>query len=287
MKKTFFKKVLSLALSAMLLSLTLLSAVSCAPPELWEVKDTYVSLIEESAEVNRILFGQGLSVYGEMSYDEESGIYYHVFYTKEHGKLCAYYDKTTGKYLTLRFGDKGETGAVYSDDEAEIYLYPSDFEYIDFNKDLPDAFLPMDYSFVRLDEVAVSVKDISDMAAKVYSEDYLADVFETLMGGLDDGDVIIDETFVPRYKEITDGEKKYLVKASQRISPPITEEVRIYDFDSMAIGDNSNSSFVNIDINSYGTYVDMDAGEIKVGWSTVTLSFVLQNGEWRLDSPTY
>ena len=287
MKKSFISRVVGLALAAVMLSITLLSAVSCAPPELWEVKDTFVSLIEESEEVNRILFGDGLSIYGEMDYDSERGIYYTVYYTKNEGRLCAYFDNETREYTVLRFGEKGDEGAVYSDEEKGIYLYPSDAEYTDFNSELPDALLPMDYGFVRLDEVAVSVKEISDMAAKVYSEDYLADVFENMMGGLDETDVVIDENFVPRYKEISDGDKKYLVKAADRIYPPITNEVRIYDFDSMKIGDNSNKRFVNIEINSYGTYVDIDAGKINVGWNVVTLSFVLQNGEWRLDSPTY
>lgn len=255
------------------------SSVSCAPPKLEEVKDTFAQLIEDSKEINRILFGDGLSVYGDMSYDEESGVYYSIFYTKEHGKLCAYYDKNKGEYVTLAFEDVADA----------VTLTPIDYEYTDYNSDLPDAFLPPDYYFVRTDEVATSTSAIAELASKVYSEDYLADVFETLIGGLDESAVIIDEDFIPRYKEISDGEsgKKYLVKASAKTCPPITTEVREYDLDSMTITKNSRKNFVSVEIRSYGTYVDIDAGEIKTGWSIVTLSFVKQNGEWRLDTPTY
>ena len=290
MKKNVLSRAMSGLLAMLMVAAVVLSAVSCsAAPELEEVKDDFVKLIENSREVNRILFGEGLSVYGDMSYDAESGIYYSIFYTKNEGKLCAYYDKATGEYVTLSFGDKGGTGAVYSDAEKGIYLYPSDFEYSDYNKELQDSLLPMDYNYVRTDEVAVTVKEITDMAAAVYSEDYLADVFETLMGGLDEGTVILDETFVPRYKEAADTEsgKKYLVKAANKLCPPITTEVREYDLDSMTIMKNSRKNFVNVEISSYGTYADLDEGKVKVGWSTVRISFVKQNGEWRLDSPTY
>ena len=273
------KRIISCLLAIVATLAVASSAVSCAPPKLEEVKDTFSQLIKDSEEINRILFGDGLSVYGDMSYDEESGVYYSIFYTKEHGKLCAYYDKNKGEYVTLAFEDVADATT----------LTPIDYEYTDYNSDLPDAFLPADYHFVRTDEVATSTSEIAELASKVYSEDYLADVFETLIGGLDESSVIIDEDFIPRYKEISDGEsgKKYLVKASAKTCPPITTEVREYDLDSMTITKNSRKNFVSVEIRSYGTYVDIDAGEIKTGWSIVTLSFVKQNGEWRLDTPTY
>lgn len=280
------KRIISCILAIVAVMAVSASVISCAPPKLEEVKDAFVQLINDAEEINRILFGDGLAVYGDMSYDEESGLYYTVFYTKEHGKLCAYYDKHRGRYITLAFeGDE----SVWVDEKTGTVLYATEYEYTDYNAELPEAFLPADYYFVRTDEVAATASEIADIAAKVYSEDYLADVFETLMGGLDENAVILDENFTPRYKEVSDGEggKKYLVKASAKICPPITTEVREYDFDSMTVTKNSRKNFVSVEIRSYGTYVDLDAGEVKVGWSTVTLSFVKQNGEWRLDTPTY
>ena len=34
-------------------------------------------------------------------------------------------------------------------------------------------------------------------------------------------------------------------------------------------------------------FADIESAEILTGWHTVKLSFVKQNGEWRLDAPTY
>ena len=117
MEINMMKRIISGILAIIALLAVCASAVSCAPPKLEEVKDTFARLIADSAEVNRILFGEGLSVYGDMSFDEATGIYYSVFYTKENGKLCAYYDKATGEYVTLRYGDKGDTRSEESEDE--------------------------------------------------------------------------------------------------------------------------------------------------------------------------
>lgn len=279
-------RVLSLFLALLLTVLAAAPLVSCAPPKLTDVKEVYVDLIERSAEVNQILFGTGLAVYGELSYEPESKTYYNVFYVKGEGKLCAYYDKDKGSYVTLRYGEKGE-GAVYTDEEKGIYLYPSAYEYDDNGGNLPTE--PMNYKFVRFDERCTSASEISALAASVYSEDYLADVFENVMGGVIGEDYVMNETFVPKYREMADPVtgKKYLVKASVTECPPLITEERTFDFDSMEIKKGSKNKFVTVFIRSYGTYVDLSAGEVLVGWSTIELSFVLQNGEWRLDSPTY
>lgn len=262
---------------------------SCAPPEIDEVRDTFIDLIERSEEVNRILFGAGLSVYGDMSYDEATGTYYCEFYNKDEGRLVAYFDNDLREYVSLRYGNKGEGDPVYKNEEEGIYLYPSDVIYTDTNKDLPDSLLPAHYKYVRIDEVCTTINQITALASLVYSEDYLADVFETTMGsGTGDG-VLANDNFAAKYLEVTDAEngKKYLVRADLSYRPAQVDYTRIYDFSTMLIARNSRKSYVNVEISSYGTYVDFDAQEAKVGWSTVRLSFVKQNGEWRLDTPTY
>ena len=275
------------AAACLVVIMTACAAVSCAPPKLEEVKDTFTELIESSAEINQILFGEGLSVYGDISYDEETETYYTVYYTKADGKLLAYYDKESGDYRVLRFGKADEGEPTYSDEEKRIYLYPTDLVYVDNADGLPNE--PSDYKFVRLDERYGTMSEIAEAAAKVYSEDYLADVFEVTMGSLVKDDVVADEIFVEKYMEVLDSEneKKYLVRAKSDICPPITTEERFYDYDSMTIARGSRPSYVTVEIRSYGTYVDLDAGKVRVGWSTTKISFVKQNGEWRLDSPTY
>jgi hypothetical protein len=276
----------ALLLAMLIAVLSVASLTSCAPPKLEDVKEIYVDLIKRSADVNQILFGSGLSVYGEIAYEPESKTYYSVFYTKELGKLCAYYDKATGEYITLKYGEPGED-AVYTDKEKGIYLYPCDYKYEDNGGNLPPE--PMNYKFVRFDERCVTVNEISTLAASVYSEDYLGEVFENVMGGVIGEDYVMNETFVPKYREMFDSftGKKYLVKASISECPALITEERVFDFDSIEIKRGSKKKFVTVSIRSYGRYVDVEAGEILTGWSTIELSFVLQNGEWRLDTPTY
>lgn len=59
------KKILKIAISVALAALLflLLTACSSKAPELSQVKEDFVSLIEQSKEINEILFGDGLPVY--------------------------------------------------------------------------------------------------------------------------------------------------------------------------------------------------------------------------------
>ena len=53
-------KILVRTVAILVLTVTALSLFSCGAPNLEDVKDTFVGLIEESLEVNEILFGEGL-----------------------------------------------------------------------------------------------------------------------------------------------------------------------------------------------------------------------------------
>ena len=283
-------------LSAVLVIIMMMSAVSCAAPKLEDVKSEFIRLIEESKEINEILFGKGLSTYGQLTYDEESEIYYVFYYTKADGELCAYYSKETKEYKVLRVGEKGDEGTlVYSDEEDSLYLYATDLEYVDAGRDMP-ADAPAGYDFVRLDERYTTVNEISTAAAKVYSEDYLRDVFSTIMAS-GDGELTTASGLSAKYGEYVyvkqgygdkaDETVKYLIKGNEKTAAPLIHETREYDYSTMTVLKNSRKRFVTVEISSYGTYADYESGEVRVGWSTVTLSFVKQNGEWRLDTPTY
>ena len=55
--------------------------------------------------------------------------------------------------------------------------------------------------------------------------------------------------------------------------------VRVYDYASMEIIDGSNATRIRVSIPSYS--------ESKPDvWVNVTLSFVFENGDWYLDSPS-
>ena len=274
--------------------LSSISMISCAPPKLDDVREIYIDLIERSVEVNEILFGDGLSVYGVLEYDEATKTYYNIYTTATDGKLCAVFDQTTKKYTVLRFGKEGESGELVYENKAQgIFLYATDLEFENEGEGL-SATPPNGYHFVRLDERITTVNGITSLAREVYSEDYLRGVFTTLIG---DGYESIEQEsdFKARYYEMTvtemtlegDVEKRVLVRADHDVVKPIVSSVRTYDYESMRILRNSRKNFVNVEIKSYGTAVNVETGEIYVGESTIVLSFVRENGVWKLDTPTY
>lgn len=283
MKKTL-KSITSLLL-ALILTVGVLSLSSCAPPKLEEVKDEFIRLIKESYAINEILFGEGLSGYGNLDYDSQTGIYYTYYYTKTDGRLCAYRDTENGRYVVLRVSDADGEGCVYKNDEKGIYMFPTELEYDDANPGLPDT--PYGYRHVREEERCTSINEIATLASTVYSEDYLSDIFTIIFG--DSKSIDSGSTHAAKYIEMTDDKsgERYLLCADRTTVPPIFEEIRIYDYSSMTIAKRSRRNYVNISIKAYGTFADVNKGEVVEGWHNVTLSFVRQGGEWRLDSPTY
>lgn len=269
---------------------SVLALVSCGAPKLEDVKDTFKKLIEDSMEVNEILFGEGLSVYEPLTYNDEKGVYYTVYTTKADGKLCAYYDTETRLYTVLRFGTESESGELaYSDKDNGIWLYKTDLEFVDTDPALAGESAPVGFRFVRLDERCTSLNELSSMAYAVYSEDYLRDVFSMMIG--ENGNLAVSGDVSAKYSETTvgygDEARKVLLRADAKTVAPIITETRTYNYDSMVILRNSRKNFVTIEIESYGTYVDMESGTVKEGWSTISLSFVKENGTWKLDTPTY
>ena len=262
-----------------------LSMVSCGAPKLDEVKDDFVKLIRDSFEVNEILFGDGLSGYGILEYDEATGVYYSNYYTVTDGRLCAYRDKALGKYVVLRVSDTDGEGCVYKDEARGRYYFPTDLAYSEGPRDLPDA--PAGYRHVRADERCTTVNEIATFASTVYSEDYLADLFTILFNSANSTN--IDDSYTAKYMEMTDADsgKSYLLCADSVKCPPIYEEDRLYDYNSMKIASKSRSKFVNVEVQAYGKYADVERGEVVTGWHTVRLSFVKQGDGWRLDTPTY
>ena len=282
------KKIFTRFVALIAVLITAISFFSCGAPKLEDVKETFVGLIEESLEVNELLFGEGLSVYEPLSYDEATETYYAVYTTKADGKLCAIYDGETREYTVYRFGAEGD-GAFYSDKDKEIWLYKTDLDFTDSAPELAGETPPTGFRFVRFDERCTSVSELSAMAYEVYSEDYLRDVFSMIIG--DEGSLAISGDLSAKYCETTVGygndAKKLLLRAETKTVKPIITETRAYDYDSIKILRNSRRKFVTIEIDSYGTYVDRETNTVKTGWTTIRLSFVKENGTWKLDSPTY
>ena len=189
------------------LSLTMMSCAVNAP-DISEVKERFVYLIEESKELNVVFFGTGLPVY--------------------------------------RRGDAiSDRKMVYFDDELTGY------DRVMENTD-----------FLTIDEIKAS-------AELVFSEDYLSDFYESAFDGIMKG----SSSAYVRFYDDTD----WLYQNINATVFALSE--RIYDYSTMTIIDPSSDTYVNISVESYSL-----ADPTR---RTVYLSFVFENGNWFLDTPSY
>ncbi len=204
------------AVSLLLVAVLMLALSACGAPELAEVKDTFVELIESSYEINDIFFGGGLAVY--------------------------------------------ERGGEFA---AKYYIYEDLSESYDL------------YEIVQSESGYLTVDSIKEAAAKVYSEDYLEGIYTMAFDGYSDGESVT----TARYLEA----EGYFLRYTFGEKDPfdiLEGKQRRYLFDTMRIVRPSSADYVNVKVDSY-----LLGAEDEL--LTVTLRFTLEDGEWRLDSPTY
>ena len=196
----------------LILSLSTLFLSSCSgnPPELDTVKDRLIELIDASAEINDIFFGEGLPVYE-------------------------------------RDGEFAKETGIYDNVEAALDIY---------------EMVSADCEYLTIDSIKMA-------AEKVYSRDYLESVYEMAFSGY--ADTNTGNVTSARYFETGD----WLFKNT--LFEPFDLLEREYLYDSLEIIKPSSADYINISI-------DCLVGEET---EAITLSFILQDGEWLLDSPTY
>ena len=115
----------------------------------------------------------------------------------------------------------------------------------------------------------LSIDEIKADAEKVYSKDYLLSLYESAFDGI----LIGNSGSYLRFYE--DGE--WLYQNSNATDFGLSE--RIFDYSTMKIIKPSAAEYVNVEIECYSL-----ADQNRV---TYILSFIFEDGEWRLDSPTY
>lgn len=114
-----------------------------------------------------------------------------------------------------------------------------------------------------------TVEEIKEAAESVFSEDYLSELYESAFDGIVTGDA---GAYIRFYDN-----GKWLYQNTNAKDFNLSE--RIYDYSTMTVLDLSGSEYVNVSIESY-SLADPTV-------RTVYLSFVYENGNWYLDSPTY
>ena len=115
----------------------------------------------------------------------------------------------------------------------------------------------------------LNVEDMKAAAEEILSDEYLSELYESAFDGI----MISDTNAYVRFYDNTE----WLYQNMNAGEFSLSE--RIYDYSTMEIVKPSNSKYVTVSIESY-TLSDPKR-------KTVNLSFVYENGNWFLDSPTY
>ena len=178
----------------------------------------------------------------------------------------------------LRKTEKAGEDYIHHDTEKGYYYYAlPDFD--------PDSVFTYDekdeayYDYVRTDCGYLSVQDIKDKAATVYSPAYLASVSESLFTG-----ITVSEsqngTLYPRYMDYEDIEEGTVTLVKLNTEQGYTLTDWVYDYSTMRIVKESNRSFVTVEVER----APADKPEERV---TVKQYFTLVDGQWYLDGPSY
>ena len=292
--KRFFIRSISLCLA-------LIAAVPCftscsRPPELDSVKDTFVALIEKSVEVNNIFFGEGLPTYvrvegdGNLTYLSEHDAYY-AFITDGERVILKYKIGDADWLYAEKTAEAANMEAIYTDSEGNFY-YPIEFDESQYDY-VYDSESPTNYDYVRADCPYQNLEQIMALAESVYTQSYLKGENYTdedmgyggVYAAMFDGIALGTEISYARYRIDDSIDGFYLLKSNE--FEPYFEEHKTYKYDTMKIIKPSRADLVNVEITAVGRYIDYDNFAVVNGEHTVTLTFVNEGGEWRLDTPTY
>lgn len=115
------------------------------------------------------------------------------------------------------------------------------------------------------------IEEMKAAISEVYGSEYRASLMESLFTGFADSG--ISGNLPARYSE--DEAALY----QNAYVKPLVSGVRVYDYASMEILEGSYDTYIRVSVRSYA---DDNPGE----WTTTRLSFVYENGNWYLDSPS-
>lgn len=127
------------------------------------------------------------------------------------------------------------------------------------------------YLPVTEDSAYTSIDDIKESTAKIYSQSYCQYLYSMAFEGYsnDDGTAAV----YAKYMEDENGILTARIDLAENELPK-----RTYDYDTMKVTEKKeNSASVKMD-----SYLDGEKEE-----KSVTFTFVKEDGEWKLDTPTY
>ncbi len=116
-----------------------------------------------------------------------------------------------------------------------------------------------------------TTEEMQRAIAEVYSEDYRESMFQSLFTGYTDAEISV--SMPARYN----WDERALYQ-NVHVQPLVTG-MRVYDYAKMEILDGSYDTCIRIAIPSYSENTPDE-------WTTIRLTFVYENGNWYLDSPS-
>ena len=208
------KRILTLLLAVLMLAGSVMGLASCSAsepaPDIDQVYDRLVQVIEASHEVNVLLFGAGLPVYPRGDAEDE---------------------------LVHRYYGVADNGQQFVTPYAKY----------------------------------TSIAEMQAAIAAVYSTEYRESLYESLFTGFAANEMSV--VMPARFSE----DERFLYMS--KYVDPLVDGVRVYDYASMEIISYSHSSRLRVSVNSY-------TEDRPEEWKRVYLSFVYENGDWYLDSPS-
>ncbi len=283
------------------------------PPKYEDIKARLEQLLTDAEEVNVILFGEGLPTYERVTDPKSSSDIYHtnelndegnerlIYYyrTLDEREIYAYRDSYLVPYSyiivsknALSDSEKAELKAdfpmlegaeppkgeefyteVYSDEKSHSYLIPYEEKHYDFYYTSID---PADYDYVTTESEYRSISEIKELAATVYSADYLMSMQAVLYDGVEVDGLIMK----PRFFENNSGTTSQLMQTNKEEDVLFTEHRKYLLDTAEVVRWGSSKNKVRISVDSYLP----SAPENIVN---VTIELERTGGEWYLKSSTF
>ena len=183
----------------------------------------------------------------------------------------------------ISYGEK-----IFENAEGHRYYLLKDYEEPKYEYIYSDAENKY-YDVVRADAKYLSIEAMKELAEKYYSMDYLNSIYSSLFDGIRSN---FDESgehssILPaRYILESNEDGTQYLKKSNQIKPRF-EGQREYDFSTMKIKAPYGRNSVNVTIEAFGSFYSKEHNATLIGIHEVELTFVRENGVWRLDTPTY
>lgn len=276
------KKIISAFLVAVtVLSCCLFSSCGIAPPPLEDVKDELVALFEASYYVNEILFGAGLVT----EYDLNSTKTEYTnevknaegWYTDEQ-KFFTFYSPVVAHYM------KDEDGDGFSEKKIEQPTSIPELKKI-CDKVYSEAFLSRYYNQVFVGDYTAALSMSSEIKPR-YRDEYINDTVDIGIDG--STPAVTSEAPLRKYIFIDENNMNYIDSRGGRT---------VFDYDTMKILNGSSGDTLYVELlgfyqrkvfntaekNNYDELVSYP----EYIWEKMIITFVLENGVWRLDTPTY